>query len=114
MKTENWKKTRDKGRLNYILVRGLLVKGGTSAGLFSLAAPQFLGETATFGSIFPTAAVVFPLAGAIANMAMWPVNEWTFHKLTALEAGTEPNDHTRIVRFRKSRNGHGFRRRKAA
>lgn len=114
MKTVNWKKTQERGWLQYVLVKGLIVKGGISAGLFSIAAPQFLGETATFGDIFPTASVVFPLAGALANLSTWPVNEWAYRRLIALETDSEPTARPQIIRFRKRGILSLRRRRKAA
>jgi hypothetical protein len=82
---QKWEKTRAKGKLNYVLVYGVLLWGFTTAVLVTAAAPLLLGLVITWSHALINV-ILFPLTGIGWGHFTWMANEKAYQK----EKGSEP------------------------
>lgn len=67
---EAFKKMMEQGPLRFILIRGVLYWGVTTALIFSLIM-SFISEEETFFEILSSAIWTFPLGGIVWGAVMW-------------------------------------------
>lgn len=80
MKIEKWESTRNKGRIYFVLVHGVIGWGVVTAVLWSLIM-QVVFPVNTFLVRTLIALILFPLGGLGFGLFMWHLNEKKYKQL---------------------------------
>ena len=77
-----WLDIRAKGRLNFVLLRGLLLQGGLmTLAVYAMLLVSARRQGLQLHAAWPLVPVFCLLAGAFWGLVSWHWNEYLFHKL---------------------------------